>query len=154
MGPLFILNCKKSKTRRTNLCLSLYFCIRQRLCNVSNQNFPAIKHFWSWFLLHRVCGFFIKNKDSVVELLDTFDMLFGIKMNFSLFFFLCGLNCLSLESENQNVLWCHYSYKKNSVRQVFQKSSNQDWNCFILLKEKRQLILEGRIVVFKSLENF
>lgn len=43
--------------------------------------FQSINIFDRDFFYTVYADFFIKNKDCVVELLDTFDKLFGIKMN-------------------------------------------------------------------------
>ena len=82
-------------------------------------------------ILYTVCAddtiFFIQNRDSVIELLNTFDKFFSIlglkpnKWKLDILWIgilkgvknaLCGLKSLNLENKTMKILGCHYPYNK------------------------------------------
>ena len=104
--------------------------------------------------------FFLKDRKSIIELmneLNTFPNFSGLKPNktkcktVGVLIALCGMKCVNLNNETVKILGVHFSYNKNL---------EQDKNfCEHIIKienilklwRMRQLTLEVRITIFKSL---
>ena len=110
--------------------------------------------------------FFNRNKNSVIELLNVFDIfsvISGLKPNKSrcdtagnenlkeVYVALCGLKCINLMNETVKILRCHFSYnitlqQENNFEKHLSKIEN-----ILKVWTMRNLTLSGKINVFKSL---
>ena len=106
----------------------------------TNQNVQALNIFGHNFLYTAYADdttFFIKNENSVIELLNIFDifsLMSGLKPNKSkceiagignlkgVNVALCGLKCVNLQKETIKILGCHFSYNKKLNKIITLKS--------------------------------
>ena len=111
--------------------------------------------------------FFLKDRNSIIELmneLNTFSNFSGLKPNKTkceiagigvlngVQVALCGMKCVNLNNETVKILGVHFSYNKNLEQDKNFSEHILKIESILKLWRMRQLTLEGRITVFKSLE--
>ena len=110
--------------------------------------------------------FFLKDRNSLIELmneLNTFSNFSGLKPNKTkceiagigvlngVQVALCGMKCVNLNNETVKILGVHFSYNKNLEQDKNFSDHIIKIENILKLWRMRQLTLEGRITVFKSL---
>ena len=135
----------------------------------NNTNINGLKLFDHKFLCTTYADdttFFVKNKKSVIEILNTlneFSIFSGLKPNKSkceivgagsmngVKMALCGMKSINLNFETIKILGTHFSYnKKLEQEKNFYEHINKIQNVLNIWR-MRDLSLEGKITVFKSL---
>ena len=64
---------------------------------------------------------------------------------------LCGMKCVNLNNKTVKILGVHFSYNKNLEQDKNLSGQIPKIESILKLQRMRQLTLEGRITVFKSL---
>ena len=110
--------------------------------------------------------FFLKERNSIIELmheLNIFSNISGLKPNKTkceiagigvlngVQVALCGMKCVNLNNETVKILGVHFSYNKNLEQDKKFSEHILKIESILKLWRIRQLTLEGRITVFKSL---
>ena len=146
------------------LVLEIFFIFVKNNPKVKGWN--IFKHEFLYTAYADDTTFFLKDRNSIIELmseLNTFSNFSGLKPKKTkceiagtsvlnrVQVALCGMKCVNLNSETVKILGVHFSYKKNLKKD--KKFSDHIVKIENILKlwRMRQLTLEGRITVFKSL---
>ena len=134
-----------------------------------NPDIEGLKFFSHTFLYSAYADettFFLRNEKSATEVIKTFDkfsLFSGLKINYAkceiagigikkgVKMALCGMNCIDLTEDVIKILGISFSYnKKRELEKNFLNHIAKIQNILKLWK-LRNLTIEGRIVVFKSL---
>ena len=146
------------------LVLEIFFILVKNNPKVKGLN--IFKHEFLYTAYADNTTFFLKDKNSIIELmseLNTFSKISGLKPNKTkceivgigllnrVQVALYGMKCVNLNNETVKILGVHFSYNKNLEQDKnFCKHIVKIEN-ILKLWRMRQLTLEGRITVFKSL---
>ena len=110
--------------------------------------------------------FFLKNKKSVEEVLfnfNEFSIFSGLKPNLSkceiagigalkgVKVALCGMQCINLKEETLKILGIHFSYNENREHEENFKKHIVKMEKVLKMWKMRNLTIEGKITIFKSL---
>ena len=147
------------------LVLEAVFCVIK-----SNKNIKGLDIFNHEFLFYAAYAddttFFLKDKNSVFETLIIFHEfslvsrlspnttkceVAGIGPLKAVNVALCGIKCLNLMKETVKILGVHFSYNKKLEHEMTFQSRIVKTESVLRLWRMRNLTIEGKVLVFKSL---
>ena len=144
--------------------LEIFFIFAKNNPKVKSLN--IFKHEFLYTAYADDTTFFLKDRNSIIELmneLNTFSNFSGLKPNKTkceiagigvlngVQVALCGMKCVNLNNETVKILGVHFSYNKNLEQDKNFSEHILKIESILKLWRIRQLTLEGRITVFKSL---
>ena len=146
------------------LVLEIFFIFVKNNPKVKGLN--IFKHEFLYTAYADDTTFFLKDRNSMTELmneLNIFSNISGLKPNKTkceiagigvlngVQVALCGMKCVNLNNETVKILGVHFSYNKNLEQDKKFSEHILKIESILKLWRIRQLTLEGRITVFKSL---
>ena len=129
-------------------------------------SYESVRLSYETFLLSDDTTFFLRNKKSTTEVIKTFDKFFlfyglnisnakfeidGIGVKKGVKIALCGMECINLTDDIIKILGIYFSYKKKLEQVKNLLSHIVKIQNILKLWKPRNLTIEGRIFVFKSL---